>query len=62
VGVPHRVQQLKRWEQEGCRARHVSINISPRQFMSRRLVPTLLAIVRETGADPRASSSRSPRP
>src|SRR5689334_18377132 len=46
-------QQLKRWEEEGLPAIVVSINISPRQFMSRRLVPTLLAIVRETGADPR---------
>jgi EAL domain-containing protein (putative c-di-GMP-specific phosphodiesterase class I) len=31
----------------------VSINISPRQFMSRRLVASLLGIVRDTGADPR---------
>jgi EAL domain-containing protein (putative c-di-GMP-specific phosphodiesterase class I) len=31
----------------------IAINISARQFMSRRLVATLLAIVRETGADPR---------
>src|SRR6185436_12644925 len=46
-------KQLKRWEQEGVAPESVSINISPRQFMSRRLVPTLLAIVRETGADPR---------
>jgi diguanylate cyclase (GGDEF)-like protein len=46
-------RQLKHWEDEGLPVVTVSINISPRQFMSRRLVSTLLAIVRETGADPR---------
>ena len=46
-------RQLKAWEQEGLAPVTVSINISPRQFMSRRLVATLLSIVRETGADPR---------
>jgi EAL domain-containing protein (putative c-di-GMP-specific phosphodiesterase class I) len=45
--------QLRQWEDDGLPPVTVSINISPRQFMSRRLVPTLLAIVRETGADPR---------
>ena len=40
------------WADEGIRDVAVSINISPRQFMSRRLVPSLLEIVRETGADP----------
>ena len=54
-------QQLKHWEEEGLPQITISINISPRQFMSRRLVSTLLSIVRETGADPRPSSSRSPR-
>jgi len=46
-------RQLKRWESDGVAPDTVSINVSPRQFMSRKLVPTLLAIVRETGADPR---------
>jgi diguanylate cyclase (GGDEF)-like protein/PAS domain S-box-containing protein len=46
-------RQLRHWQDEGLPTITVSINISPRQFMSRRLVPTLLAIVRETGADPR---------
>jgi diguanylate cyclase (GGDEF)-like protein/PAS domain S-box-containing protein len=46
-------RQLKRWEQEGMGHVTVSINISPRQFMSRRLVATLLAIVHETGANPK---------
>jgi diguanylate cyclase (GGDEF)-like protein/PAS domain S-box-containing protein len=46
-------RQIKMWEQEKLPPITVSINISPRQFMSRRLVPTLLAIVRETGANPK---------
>ena len=46
-------RQLKRWAQDGLAPTTISINISARQFMSRRLVSTLLAIVRETGADPR---------
>jgi EAL domain-containing protein (putative c-di-GMP-specific phosphodiesterase class I) len=46
-------RQLKQWEDDGLPPVTVSINISPRQFMSQRLVSTLLTIVRETGADPR---------
>jgi diguanylate cyclase (GGDEF)-like protein/PAS domain S-box-containing protein len=46
-------RQLRAWEQDGLPPVTISINISPRQFMSRRLVPTLLAIVRETGANPK---------
>ncbi len=46
-------RQLRHWQDEGLPSITISINISPRQFMSRRLVPTLLQIVRETGADPR---------
>ena len=45
-------RQLRAWDDEGLTGVSVSINISPRQFMSRRLVPAMLAIVRETGADP----------
>ena len=45
-------RQLRAWDDEGLTGVSVSINISPRQFMSRRLVPSMLAIVRETGADP----------
>jgi diguanylate cyclase (GGDEF)-like protein/PAS domain S-box-containing protein len=45
--------QLKQWVEDGLPPVTVSINISPRQFMSRRLVSTLLGIVRETRADPR---------
>ena len=46
-------KQLKQWKDDGLPEITVSINISPRQFMSRRLVATLLEIVRETGVDPR---------
>jgi diguanylate cyclase (GGDEF)-like protein/PAS domain S-box-containing protein len=46
-------RQLKAWEREGVAPGSLSINISPRQFMSRRLVRTLMSIVRETGADPK---------
>ena len=46
-------KQLKRWEQEKVAPETVSINISPRQFMSKRLVRTLMSIVRESGADPK---------
>mgnify|MGYP001321345585 CR=1 FL=1 len=46
-------RQLKAWELEGTADIVVSVNLSPRQFMSRRLAPTLLAIVREAGVDPR---------
>jgi diguanylate cyclase (GGDEF)-like protein/PAS domain S-box-containing protein len=46
-------RQLKAWETEGVRDVSVAVNLSARQFMSRKLVPSLLAIVREAGADPR---------
>jgi diguanylate cyclase (GGDEF)-like protein/PAS domain S-box-containing protein len=46
-------RQLRQWEEDELPSVTISINISPRQFMSRRLVSTLLGIVRETGADPR---------
>jgi diguanylate cyclase (GGDEF)-like protein/PAS domain S-box-containing protein len=46
-------RQLKTWENEGILDVVVSVNISPRQFMSRKLVPSLLAMVREAGVDPR---------
>jgi diguanylate cyclase (GGDEF)-like protein/PAS domain S-box-containing protein len=45
--------QLKAWEAEGIADVTVSVNISPRQFMSSKLVPTILAAVRDTGVDPR---------
>ncbi|MBL0141773.1 MAG: EAL domain-containing protein [Betaproteobacteria bacterium] len=45
--------QLTAWATEGITDVAVSVNLSARQFMSRTLVPSLLAIVRDTGADPR---------
>ncbi len=45
--------QLRQWEVDRLPPVTVSINISPRQFMSRHLVTNLLSIVKETGADPR---------
>ncbi len=46
-------RQLRQWEKDGLPPVTIAINISPRQFMSRRLVSTLLGIVREIGANPR---------
>src|SRR5690349_6010202 len=46
-------RQLRQWEDDGLPPITVSINISPRQFMSRRLVASLLGVVRDTAADPR---------
>jgi diguanylate cyclase (GGDEF)-like protein len=46
-------RQVRHWADERLPPINVSINISPRQFLSRRLVSTLLQIVRETGANPR---------
>ncbi len=46
-------RQLKAWETEGVGDIVLSVNLSPRQFMSRKLVPSLLGIVREAGVDPR---------
>jgi diguanylate cyclase (GGDEF)-like protein/PAS domain S-box-containing protein len=46
-------RQLKQWEEDGLPPVTIAINISPRQFMSRKLVSTLLAIVREVGANPK---------
>jgi EAL domain-containing protein (putative c-di-GMP-specific phosphodiesterase class I) len=46
-------RQLKQWTDDGLPPVTIAINISPRQFMSRKLVSTILQIVRETGANPR---------
>jgi diguanylate cyclase (GGDEF)-like protein/PAS domain S-box-containing protein len=46
-------RQLRSWEAEGLADVVVSVNLSARQFMSRKLVTALLAIVRESGVDPR---------
>lgn len=43
--------QLKQWEAEGLRDVTVSINISPRQFVSRKLLPFMKSTLMETGVD-----------
>lgn len=44
-------KQLKAWEQEGFDDITVSVNLSPRQFVSRKLLPSMKAAIMETGAD-----------
>jgi EAL domain-containing protein (putative c-di-GMP-specific phosphodiesterase class I) len=46
-------RQLRAWASEGIGDLVVSVNISARQFMSRKLVPSLLGMVREAGVDAR---------
>jgi diguanylate cyclase (GGDEF)-like protein/PAS domain S-box-containing protein len=45
-------QQLKVWDQEGYRDLCVSVNLSPRQFVSRKLLPSMKSALLETGIDP----------
>lgn len=42
-------QQIKIWEQEGFADINVSVNLSPRQFISRKLLPSMKAALLETG-------------
>jgi diguanylate cyclase (GGDEF)-like protein/PAS domain S-box-containing protein len=42
-------QQIKAWEQEGFHDLTVSVNLSPRQFVSRKLLPSMKAALLETG-------------
>ena len=46
-------QQIKAWDLEGHRDFTVSINLSPRQFVSRKLLPSMKTALLETGVDPR---------
>ncbi len=41
--------QIKAWEQEGFPDLTVSVNLSPRQFVSRKLLPSMKAALLETG-------------
>lgn len=41
--------QLKAWDAEGFGALTVSVNLSPRQFVSRKLLPSIKAAILETG-------------
>ncbi|MCY7389238.1 MAG: diguanylate cyclase, partial [Burkholderiales bacterium] len=45
-------QQIKAWNQEGYRDIVVSVNLSPRQFVSRKLLPSMKLALMETGIDP----------
>jgi diguanylate cyclase (GGDEF)-like protein/PAS domain S-box-containing protein len=45
-------QQIKIWEMAGFRDLTVSVNISPRQFISRKLLPSMKAALLETGINP----------
>ena len=45
-------QQIKAWDQEGYRDVVVSVNLSPRQFVSRKLLPSMKLALLETGIDP----------
>ena len=45
-------QQIKAWNQEGYRDVSVSVNLSPRQFVSRKLLPSMKLALMETGIDP----------
>ena len=45
-------QQIKAWDQEGYRDISVSVNLSPRQFVSRKLLPSMKLALMETGIDP----------
>ncbi len=42
-------QQIKIWDQEGYNDLTVSVNLSPRQFVSRKLLPSMKAALLETG-------------
>jgi diguanylate cyclase (GGDEF)-like protein/PAS domain S-box-containing protein len=44
--------QLNQWQANGLPPVTVSINLSPRQFMSRRIVPSMEKILAATGANP----------
>ncbi len=44
-------QQIKAWDQEGYRDISVSVNLSPRQFVSRKLLPSMKLALMETGID-----------
>jgi len=45
-------QQIKAWTAEGYKDLTVSVNLSPRQFISRKLLPSMKSALLETGIDP----------
>jgi diguanylate cyclase (GGDEF)-like protein/PAS domain S-box-containing protein len=44
-------KQLRQWDMEGFKDLTVSVNLSPRQFVSRKLLPSMKAALLETGVD-----------
>jgi EAL domain-containing protein (putative c-di-GMP-specific phosphodiesterase class I) len=44
-------QQVREWNQEGWTDITVSVNLSPRQFVSRKLLPAMKSALLETGID-----------
>ncbi len=46
-------QQIQEWDREGYRDFSVSVNLSPRQFVSRKLLPSMKTALMETGIDPK---------
>ena len=46
-------QQIQEWDREGLRDFTVSVNLSPRQFVSRKLLPSMKTAFLETGIDPK---------
>lgn len=44
-------KQLKAWEKDGFDEISISVNLSPRQFVSRKLLPSMKAAIMETGVD-----------
>ena len=45
-------EQIKIWEEDGYRDLTMSVNISPRQFISRKLLPSMKSALLETGINP----------
>ena len=46
-------QQIKAWDQEGYKDVTVSVNLSPRQFISRKLLPSMKSALLGSGIDAR---------
>lgn len=46
-------QQIQEWDRAGFRDFNVSVNLSPRQFVSRKLLPSMKTALMETGINPK---------
>jgi FOG: EAL domain len=46
-------RQARAWQRAGYHRLRIAVNISPRQFQQRGLIPMIDAILQETGCDPR---------